>query len=281
MKCPVCGAEQPEGAGVCERCGTALDRTIVETGKLRPLTGDEAVAPDAPPRADIEARCLLSSVLSTPIRLEEGSFYRIGRDRTSDICFPSTHVSRLHAEIVFERGQWAIHDLGSRNGTLVNGQRTLKRPLRDGDKIGIGHFEILYREMTRVEIEALRARKTDRQGDTLALKQDEVGFFGDVRKLSVVEVVQLLGQNRKTGILTVVEEKNAPERRLAFLEGSIIHAEFGSLEGERAVPAILRTRTGKFAFRPTTEATEKVTVETPTSTLLFQAIEAIHASEER
>ncbi|HVY62736.1 MAG TPA: DUF4388 domain-containing protein, partial [Planctomycetota bacterium] len=158
---------------------------------------------------------------------------------------------------------------------FVNGERIFKRVLKNGDKIEIGHFELYYKELTRSELETLRGKKQGKMADTLKLTQDEIGFFGDVKRLSVLEVVQLLGQNRKTGFLVIREDKKgSPERRLALADGTIVHAEFGSLEGERAVQPILRTRAGKFAFRPTAEASGKVTIQTPTPTLLLQAMEA-------
>jgi pSer/pThr/pTyr-binding forkhead associated (FHA) protein len=282
----------------------ALVRATLETGKATPLPESaqpafewleepdtpldpDDLAPPAPPpsaeppaapppaREEIAARCLLSSVLADPIRLEEGTFYRIGRDKTSDICFPSTHVSRTHAELTFEKGTWVVGDLGSKNGTLVNGERVFKRILKNGDRIEIGHFEVHYKELTKSELETLRGKKSGKLGDTLKISQDEIGFFGDVKRLSVLEVVQLLGQNRKTGVLVIREEKKgAPERRLSLVDGAIVHAEFGSLEGERAVQPILKTRTGKFAFKPSADAGGKVTIQTPTPTLLLQAMEA-------
>ena len=288
MKCPVCGAVAGEAA-LCPSCGTSLDKTTVEfdpaavkavlskTGKTTPGWGGKPLADsdEAPAPPEIAARCLLSSILSDPIRLEEGTFYRIGRDKASDICFPSTHVSRVHAELTFEKGNWMIGDLGSKNGTLVNGERIFKRVLKNGDKIEVGHFELHYKELTKAELDALRAKKSGKMADTLKLSQDEIGFFGDIRRLSILEVVQLLGQNRKTGVLVIQEEKKgAPERRLSLLDGAIVHAEFGTLDGERAVQPILRTRTGKFAFRPDPDAGDKITIETPTPTLLLQAMEA-------
>ncbi|HVY62451.1 MAG TPA: FHA domain-containing protein, partial [Planctomycetota bacterium] len=147
MKCPVCGVEAAEGQGLCPSCGTALDRTmaydpdvmrarLAQFGKTSALSesgktavdwfdgadaaagaGGAATPAPARPREEIAARCLLSSILADPIRLEEGTFYRVGRDKTSDICFPSTHVSRVHAELTFEKGSWVVGDLGSKNGT--------------------------------------------------------------------------------------------------------------------------------------------------------------------
>ena len=62
----------------------------------------------------------------------------IGRDETCDLVVPERQVSRQHARIRQEAGRLVLVDLGSKNGTFVNGQE-LERPhvLQDGDEIQI------------------------------------------------------------------------------------------------------------------------------------------------
>jgi len=70
----------------------------------------------------------------------------IGRDPTNDVILEEDKlVSRSHAEIVVRNEQWYLVDLGSRNGSVVNGRPARRYPLRDGDIIGIGstHFEFV------------------------------------------------------------------------------------------------------------------------------------------
>ncbi|HKI36247.1 MAG TPA: FHA domain-containing protein, partial [Gemmataceae bacterium] len=72
----------------------------------------------------------------------------LGRHPDCDISDPfqdGTGVSRRHAEIERSGDQYFIEDKGSRNGTLVNGERLAgKRPLRDGDRIAIGNIELRF-----------------------------------------------------------------------------------------------------------------------------------------
>jgi DNA-binding CsgD family transcriptional regulator len=79
------------------------------------------------------------------IRLGDGGV-TIGRDPTNDVILEEDKlVSRSHAEVVVRSEQWYLVDLGSRNGTIVNGRAAHRHPLRDGDIIGIGsaHFEFV------------------------------------------------------------------------------------------------------------------------------------------
>jgi ABC-type multidrug transport system ATPase subunit/pSer/pThr/pTyr-binding forkhead associated (FHA) protein len=65
----------------------------------------------------------------------------IGRDPGNDITLDASSavVSRRHAEIRIQGGQFFVHDLGSFNGTLVNEQRiTAPTPLYDGDRVQLG-----------------------------------------------------------------------------------------------------------------------------------------------
>jgi Protein of unknown function (DUF3662)/FHA domain len=69
----------------------------------------------------------------------------IGRGTEADIRLPDTGVSRKHVDVVVQDGVAVAEDLGSTNGTLVNGRRISRQPLSDGDVIRIGHSVLVYR----------------------------------------------------------------------------------------------------------------------------------------
>lgn len=75
-------------------------------------------------------------------RLEAGESI-IGRASTAHIKLGDDGVSRKHARVVSDGGAVRIEDLGSSNGTLVNGDRVDLQQLKDGDKIQIGSTTIL------------------------------------------------------------------------------------------------------------------------------------------
>lgn len=62
----------------------------------------------------------------------------IGRRQDCDLCIPLMIISRKHCELNQDQGQLTIRDLGSRNGTFVNGLQIENSQLDAGDRINIG-----------------------------------------------------------------------------------------------------------------------------------------------
>ncbi len=77
-----------------------------------------------------------------------GGRVRLGRGSDNDVVLSDVSVSRYHAEILREPDGWSVHDLKSTNGVQVNGAPVEKAPLRPGDLLGVGSFQI------RVDAEA-------------------------------------------------------------------------------------------------------------------------------
>jgi pSer/pThr/pTyr-binding forkhead associated (FHA) protein len=76
-----------------------------------------------------------------------GDRVTVGKDPSNDVTIASDGtVSRLHAVLERFSSGWVIRDLGSRNGTFVNGERIFgERVLRPGDEIRVGTSRVVYR----------------------------------------------------------------------------------------------------------------------------------------
>ena len=68
----------------------------------------------------------------------------IGRDVRNDICLQDTEISRRHAELRQADGEFTIHDLGSSNGTFVNGTAISTHAMQSGDQLLLGRTLLLY-----------------------------------------------------------------------------------------------------------------------------------------
>ena len=66
----------------------------------------------------------------------------IGRGRGADIVIAEPTMSRAHAAIGYDGAQFFVQDLGSTNGTRVNGTREQKAVLRDGDEVQLGKLAL-------------------------------------------------------------------------------------------------------------------------------------------
>ena len=70
----------------------------------------------------------------------------VGRRPGNEVCLPYAAVSAAHAVFVTTPTGVVIEDLGSTNGTVINGKRTLRQVVRDGDRIEIGCQQLVYLE---------------------------------------------------------------------------------------------------------------------------------------
>lgn len=79
--------------------------------------------------------------------IRDGESLVVGRDPGCELAIEDPRVSKRHARLQWDDGGWTVEDLGSKNGTTVNGEPAVRAPLRDGDAISFGgltgHFERL------------------------------------------------------------------------------------------------------------------------------------------
>ena len=87
----------------------------------------------------------------------------VGRRSTCDICLDFQNVSSIHCELSYRGGVWHVRDMGSTNGVKVNGERTLRRPLRPGDEVAIANhrYTIQYQLSAGTTIEEVFSAEED------------------------------------------------------------------------------------------------------------------------
>jgi len=79
------------------------------------------------------------------IIIPEDTVFTIGRDNDNMLVLDNDDVSRFHAQVTRLGPSFYIVDLGSTNGTTLNGKRIWSRAsLKDFDRIGIGNFDITF-----------------------------------------------------------------------------------------------------------------------------------------
>ena len=95
-------------------------------------------------------------------RLQTHRPFTVGRDPGNDIILRDPKVSRHHAEVVFERGFFVMHDLASANGTFVNGKRIRVAPLTHGAKLRMGNTYGRFSEELPTESDAASVEAFER-----------------------------------------------------------------------------------------------------------------------
>lgn len=76
-------------------------------------------------------------------RIRPGSIKTVGRSIGAEFIVDAAMVSRLHCRLSAGATQLEVVDLGSTNGTFVNGQRVDVAPLKEGDTLGVGRVELI------------------------------------------------------------------------------------------------------------------------------------------
>lgn len=162
MRCKRCGHDNQEGSRYCAHCGAALpaqSSTAQPDTSHAPAVGthpSEPPNPHASPLAHPHAEALVALPAGAALLVVQrgpsaGSRFpldqqviTVGRHPDSDIVLDDVTVSRRHAEFHREPGGYAVHDVGSLNGTYVNRQPVHVATLAAGDTVQIGKFRLLY-----------------------------------------------------------------------------------------------------------------------------------------
>jgi hypothetical protein len=182
----------------------------------------------------------------------------LGRHEHNDLTLPHPAVSRAHAAIKVRGPTVVIEDLSSANGTYINGRRRDSHTICIDDRIQIGPYEMIIR--------APQVRDTIKNSETTIHTQirflnRDADLTGSLLKTPLLELLQSLEFNQKTGTLSVINGR--VEAYFTVLEGRAHSAQMGELTDLEAVLALLQIEEGHFTFsnqKPKNEKTMKTTI---------------------
>jgi pSer/pThr/pTyr-binding forkhead associated (FHA) protein/plasmid stability protein len=188
--------------------------------------------------------------------LAEGQEIVIGRSSELDMVLVEEMVSRKHARIALADGTINIEDLGSTNGTFVNGEKVQQGTLREGDRVLIG-TNILKVVAAPQDAEARANLKAMAVGRVTAKQQpgrsteEAPRMSGNLEEIPLPDLLQLFGTSRKAGVLVL--RSTGREGRIYLNDGRIRFAEFEGVAGVPPLKALYRMlgwMTGSFALDP-------------------------------
>ncbi|MEZ4270247.1 MAG: FHA domain-containing protein [Myxococcota bacterium] len=115
----------------------------------------------------------------------------VGREPSGEIVLQDVSVSRHHAQIFFEGGQFYVRDAESGNGTFLNGQRITQAMLHDGDQLGFGSTLFRFADVGRA-FKPVDVSKAQLSTDPLALSWFKVPRIRRLVSGGIVVAVLLL-----------------------------------------------------------------------------------------
>lgn len=147
MYCTRCGHPNKDGARYCASCGAPLQEET--TLGISPVEVEDEGLEEFPfPHDQLEPGQGLLMVKRGPNAgstfMLEREATSVGRNPESDVFLDDVTVSRRHAEFRRHDGGFYVHDVGSLNGTYVNGERVDVTKLASGDEVQIGKFKLVF-----------------------------------------------------------------------------------------------------------------------------------------
>jgi hypothetical protein len=179
----------------------------------------------------------------------------IGRSSDLDMVLIEDMVSRKHAKITLAPGQITISDLGSTNGTFVNGEKVKRSRLKEGDRILIGTSILKLVGVARQAGAAIDVKQAQQHLDRAAAAQEKktggrTAVQGRLEEVPLVDLLQLLSTSKKTGAIVI---KGYRGGRVHLRGGKVVSAVIDAdptLPPKKALYRMVTWTQGGFEFVP-------------------------------
>jgi hypothetical protein len=187
--------------------------------------------------------------------LQEMGELVIGRSSDLDMVLIEDMVSRKHAKITLAPGQITISDLGSTNGTFVNGEKVKRARLKEGDRILIGTSILKLVSVTRQAGAVIDSKQAQQHLERAAAAQEKktggrTAVQGRLEEVPLVDLLQLLSTSKKTGAIVI---KGYRGGRVHLRGGKVVSAVIDAdptLPPKKALYRMVTWSQGGFEFVP-------------------------------
>jgi pSer/pThr/pTyr-binding forkhead associated (FHA) protein len=180
----------------------------------------------------------------------------VGRSSDLDMVLVEDMVSRKHARIAMQQDQIWIEDLGSTNGTFVNGEKIKRARLKEGDRVLIGTsiLKVIAGDATagqrnetevKQQLENVAAARRTSQARTMS---------GSIEEVPLPDLLQLFGTSKKSGVLVVRTDDDVG--KIFMRKGMIYYVVINDLDDVPPMKSIYRMLTwakGLFDLDPPDE----------------------------
>ncbi|MFP5246466.1 MAG: SpoIIE family protein phosphatase, partial [Thermoanaerobaculia bacterium] len=144
------------------------------------------------PRAEVTVYSPLFSPFRQPL---QGKAVSIGRASDCSIPIKDRYLSRKHAEIIADGNVWILKDLGSANGTYLNGTRVERdEKLKTGDRIRLGDTEIVFETSERISTDRFIAVADAAASPTISIPVHEIADKPEAQDVARLQTLTLLAR---------------------------------------------------------------------------------------
>ena len=211
--------------------------------------------------------------------LHKGREIVIGRSSELEMVLIEDMVSRRHAAITVNGEELTIADVGSTNGTFVNGEKIKRARLKEGDRILIGTsiMKVVTVDSNMTEAEAksqLEKRGQQQMQKTSAATR---AMTGNIEEIPLPDLLQLFSTSKRTGVLTV-NGPNSSTGQIYLRKGQLYYASIDDsyeMKPEKAAYRILTWDKGTFELDSTEEKTFLEEIKDSTEGLLMEAMRIV------
>ncbi len=177
----------------------------------------------------------------------------IGRSSDLDMVLVEDMVSRKHARIGMQGADIWIEDLGSTNGTFVNGEKIKRARLKEGDRVLIGTsiLKLISGDAPREGLDAKRELENVAQARRTSQQRT---MSGSIEEVPLPDLLQLFGTSKKSGVLVIRTEDDVG--RIHLKKGNIAYAIINDLDDVQPLKSLYRMLTwakGLFDLDPPEE----------------------------
>lgn len=177
------------------------------------------------PRAEVTVYSPLFSPFRQPL---QGPAVSIGRASDCSIPIKDRYLSRKHAEIIADGNAWILKDLGSANGTYLNGSRVERdEQLKTGDRIRLGDTEIVFETSDRSTDRFIAVASESHVSATIAIPVHDIADKPEAQDVARLQTLTLLARE-------LIEDRPMDE-----LFGFIVDRVMEHLHPSRAAIALL------------------------------------------
>lgn len=195
----------------------------------------------------------------------------VGRSSELDMVLVEDMVSRRHAKITITGDQIFIQDLGSTNGTFVNGEKIKRARLQEGDRILIGTSIIKLvandagvGDKSRSNLEDVAAGRRTSQVRTMS---------GSIAEIPLPDLMQLFSASKKSGVLVVRTDQDIG--KIFFDGGQVVYASLNENDDVAPLKSLFRILTwqhGTFDMEPPEDREFVERIEMSTEGILMEGM---------